>query len=84
MKEAWIIDAVRTPVGRYGGCLAGVRPDDMAALTLKMLVERAGIPAAEIEDVYMGCVTRPGKTTAILLAWPCSWPGFLTRPRDAR
>ncbi|MGP8049935.1 MAG: thiolase family protein [Desulfobaccales bacterium] len=61
MKEAWIIDAVRTPVGRYGGCLAGVRPDDMAALTLKTLVERAGIPAAEIEDVYMGCVNQAGE-----------------------
>ncbi len=61
MKEAWIINAVRTPVGRYGGCLAAVRPDDMAALTLKTLVERAGIPAAEVEDVYMGCVNQAGE-----------------------
>lgn len=61
MKEAWLINAVRTPVGRYGGCLAGVRPDDLAALTLKTLVERAGIPAAEIEDVYMGCVNQAGE-----------------------
>ena len=61
MKEAWIINAVRTPVGRYGGCLSGVRPDDMAALTLKTLVERAGISASEIEDVYMGCVNQAGE-----------------------
>lgn len=61
MKEAWIINAVRTPVGRYGGCLAAVRPDDLAALTLKSLVERAGMPAAEIEDVYMGCVNQAGE-----------------------
>ncbi len=61
MKEAWIINAVRTPVGRYGGCLASVRPDDLAALTLKTLVERAGIPASEVEDVYMGCVNQAGE-----------------------
>ncbi len=61
MKEAWIINAVRTPVGRYGGCLAGARPDDMAALTLKTLVERAGLPASEVEDVYMGCVNQAGE-----------------------
>ena len=61
MKEVWIINAVRTPGGRYGGCLAAVRPDDMAALTLKTLVERAGIPASEIEDVYMGCVNQAGE-----------------------
>jgi len=61
MKEVWIINAVRTPGGRYGGCLAAVRPDDMAALTLKTLVERACIPASEIEDVYMGCVNQAGE-----------------------
>ena len=74
MKEAWIINAVRTPVGRYGGCLAGVRPDDLAALTLETLVARAGIPAGEIEDVYMGCVNQAGEDNrniarmAVLLA----------------
>jgi acetyl-CoA acyltransferase len=61
MKEAWIINAVRTPVGRYGGCLAAVRPDDLAALTLETLVARAGIPAGEVEDVYMGCVNQAGE-----------------------
>lgn len=61
MREAWIVDAVRTPLGRYGGCLSGVRPDDLAALTLKTLVERAGIPPGEIEDVYMGCVNQAGE-----------------------
>jgi len=61
MKEVWIINAVRTPVGRYGGCLAAVRPDDLAALTLETLVARAGIPAGEVEDVYMGCVNQAGE-----------------------
>ena len=74
MKEAWIINAVRTPVGRYGGCLAAVRPDDLAALTLETLVARAGIPAGEVEDVYMGCVNQAGEDNrniarmAVLLA----------------
>ncbi|MHB9074271.1 MAG: thiolase family protein [Desulfobaccales bacterium] len=61
MREAWIVNAVRTPLGRYGGCLSGVRPDDLAAVSLKALVERAGIPASEIEDVYMGCVNQAGE-----------------------
>src|SRR6185295_1212334 len=42
VREAWIVEAVRTPVGRYGGALASVRPDDLAALTIRAVVERAG------------------------------------------
>ena len=44
-REVWVIDAVRTPIGRYGGRLAGVRPDDLAAHVLRALVERTGISA---------------------------------------
>ncbi len=61
MTEAWIIDAVRTPMGRYGGMLAGVRPDDLGAIVLRALHERTGVPAAEVEDVYMGCANQGGE-----------------------
>lgn len=59
--EAWIIDAVRTPIGKHGGLLSGVRPDDLAALTLRALMERTGVPASAIEDVYMGCANQAGE-----------------------
>jgi 3-oxoadipyl-CoA thiolase len=52
---------VRTPVGRYGGALAGVRPDDLAATAIAAAVERAGVPAAEIEDVYFGAANQAGE-----------------------
>jgi 3-oxoadipyl-CoA thiolase len=59
--EAVILSAVRTPVGRYGGALAGARPDDLAALVIAAAVERAGVVAAEIEDVYFGCANQAGE-----------------------
>jgi 3-oxoadipyl-CoA thiolase len=52
---------VRTPVGRYGGGLASVRPDDLAALAVAAAVERAGVPADEIEDVWLGCANQAGE-----------------------
>src|SRR5207249_55823 len=55
------LSAVRTPVGRYGGVLSGVRPDDLAATAIAVAVERAGVPAAEIEDVYFGCANQAGE-----------------------
>ena len=61
MSEAVILSAVRTPVGRYAGALAGVRPDDLAAHVIAAAVERAGIPAGEIEDVYFGCANQAGE-----------------------
>ncbi len=61
MPEAVIIDAVRTPVGRHGGVLAAVRPDDMAALVLKALIERNKIDPAIVEEVYMGCANQAGE-----------------------
>ena len=56
-----ILSAVRTPVGRYGGGLAGVRPDDLAATAIAAAVERAGVDAAEIEDVWFGCANQAGE-----------------------
>jgi 3-oxoadipyl-CoA thiolase len=61
VNEAWIVGAVRTPVGRHGGALAAVRPDDLGALVLEALMERCGVPASEVEDVYMGCANQAGE-----------------------
>ena len=61
MAEAVILSAVRTPVGRYGGGLAQVRPDDLAAHAVAAAVERAGVPPGEIEDVYLGCANQAGE-----------------------
>jgi 3-oxoadipyl-CoA thiolase len=61
VSEAVILSAVRTPVGRYGGALAGERPDDLAGLAIGAAVERAGVPFGEIEDVYFGCANQAGE-----------------------
>lgn len=60
MSEAYIIDAVRTPVGRRGGGLSGVHPADLGACTLGALVERTGIDPSRVEDVIFGCVDTIG------------------------
>ncbi|HSO28283.1 MAG TPA: acetyl-CoA C-acyltransferase, partial [Candidatus Sulfomarinibacteraceae bacterium] len=61
LREAWIVDAVRTPIGRYGGALAAVRPDDLAALVIRAVVDRTGIDPAIIEDVILGCANQAGE-----------------------
>ena len=61
MPEALIIDAVRTPVGRHGGVLASVRPDDLAAIVLKALIDRTKIGPALVEEVYFGCANQAGE-----------------------
>ncbi|NOX63121.1 MAG: acetyl-CoA C-acyltransferase [Chloroflexi bacterium] len=61
MPNAVIIDAVRTPVGRFGGALAKVRPDDMAALVIRAIVDRTGIDPAQIEEVVLGCTNQAGE-----------------------
>jgi 3-oxoadipyl-CoA thiolase len=61
VSRAVVLSAVRTPVGRYGGALSGVRPDDLAASVIAAAVERAGVPADEIEDVYFGCANQAGE-----------------------
>jgi acetyl-CoA acyltransferase len=77
MPEAYIVDAVRTPIGRKNGTLASVRADELAAQALNGLVERVGIDPAEIEDVQMGCVTQigeqglnVGRVAALVAGWP--------------
>jgi 3-oxoadipyl-CoA thiolase len=61
VARAVVLSAVRTPVGRYGGALADVRPDDLAATVIGEAVERAGVPAGEIEDVYFGAANQAGE-----------------------
>lgn len=62
LRKAVIVDAVRTPIGRYGGALKDVRPDDMAALVIRTLLERnPAVPPAEVEDVYLGAANQAGE-----------------------
>jgi len=61
LRDPWIIAAVRSPVGRYGGALAAVRPDDLAATVLRALVDRSGIDPGLIEDVILGCANQAGE-----------------------
>jgi len=61
LREAWIVSAVRTPVGRYGGALARVRPDDLAAMAITAAVERSGVRPDDIEDVILGCANQAGE-----------------------
>jgi len=61
MARAVVVSAVRTPVGRYGGVLAGERPDDLAAAVIEAAVERAGVPGEAIEDVYFGAANQAGE-----------------------
>jgi 3-oxoadipyl-CoA thiolase len=61
MGKAVIVEAVRTPVGRHGGALAAVRPDDLAALVIREVVARAGIDPDHVEDVYLGCTNQAGE-----------------------
>src|SRR5690242_7805867 len=82
MKDAFIEVAVRTPVGKHGGSLAGVRPDDLAAIPIKAVVERAQLDPTSIDDVILGCANQAGEDNrnvarmALLLAGlPVEVPG---------
>ena len=81
-REAYICAALRTPVGKHGGALAGVRADDLAAVPIKAIVERSGIDPASIDDVILGCTNQAGEDNrnvarmALLLAGlPVEVPG---------
>jgi 3-oxoadipyl-CoA thiolase len=82
VTQAVVLSAVRTPVGRHGGALSNVRPDDLAALAIAAAVERAGVDFADIDDAYVGCANQAGEDNrnvarmAVLLAGlPDSVPG---------
>jgi 3-oxoadipyl-CoA thiolase len=81
-REVWIVDGVRTPIGRHRGSLSRVRPDDLAAHVIAAVVRRSGVDPARIEDVYFGCTNGVGEDSrnvarmAVLLAGlPHSVPG---------
>ncbi len=81
-REVWVIDAVRTPIGRYGGQLAHVRPDDLAAIAVRAVVERTGIERTAIDDVYFGAANQSGednrnvaRMAALLAQLPVEVPG---------
>ena len=61
MTDAVIIDAIRTPIGALGGALASVRPDDLAALVIRHIVERNHLDPAQVEEVYLGCANQAGE-----------------------
>jgi len=61
LRDAWVVEAVRTPIGRYGGSLAAIRPDDLAAAAIRAVVERSGIAPELIEDVILGCANQAGE-----------------------
>ena len=82
MPEAVIIDAARTPMGRYGGILKDIRPDDLAAHVIAKLIARNGIDKATIEDVILGCTNQAGedcrnvgRNASLLAGIPDSVPG---------
>ncbi len=82
MTDAFILDACRTPIGRFGGALASVRPDDLAAAAIRSIVERTGVDPEGIDDVILGCANQAGEDNrnvarmALLLAGlPVSVPG---------
>jgi acetyl-CoA acyltransferase len=82
VSEAVVVEAVRTPIGRFGGVLAGVRPDDLAARTLAAVAERAGIDPAELDDVYLGAGNQAGednrdvaRMSSLLAGFPVTVPG---------
>ena len=81
-RDAVIVDALRTPVGRHGGALASVRPDDLAAIPIRALVERTGVDPRTLDDVILGCANGAGEDNrnvarmAVLLAGlPVEVPG---------
>jgi acetyl-CoA acyltransferase len=82
MREVVIVEGIRTPVGRKNGVLKDIRPDDLAAATLKELVSRTGIDPALIDDVILGCVTQSGeqagdiaRVAALIAGFPIEVPG---------
>jgi 3-oxoadipyl-CoA thiolase len=82
MKEAVIVEAVRTPMGRHGGILKDVRTDDLGAFIIAKLVEKTGINKEEIEDVYLGCTNQAGedsrnvaRNASLLAGLPYTIPG---------
>ena len=85
METAYICDAVRTPIGRYGGALASVRTDDLAAIPIAALVERnRAVDWGAVDDVIFGAPIRRVKITATWRAWRCYLRGCRRKCRARR
>ncbi|MCP2251112.1 thiolase family protein [Lentzea aerocolonigenes] len=83
MHEAFVLDGVRTPIGRYGGALAKSRPDDLAALVVRTAVERTGIDPADVDEIVFGAANQAGednrnvaRMAGLLAGLPDTVPGF--------
>src|SRR3989440_10712689 len=81
-REAVIIDALRTPIGRYGGVLSTVRPDDLAARAIEAVLERNDLPPDSVDDVVFGCTNGAGednrnvaRMASLLAGLPVEVPG---------
>jgi acetyl-CoA acetyltransferase len=91
MQEAFICDAIRTPIGRYGGALSSVRPDDLAAVVLRELMKRnTSLDPRAVDDVILGCANQAGednrnvaRMSVLLAGLPAEVPGA-TRLRQLR
>jgi len=82
LRDVFVVDAIRTPIGRYGGALAEVRPDDLGALVIREIVRRTGADPASIDDVLMGCANQAGednrnvaRMSLLLAGLPVTVPG---------
>ena len=84
MNEAYICDAIRTPIGRYGGSLSGIRADDLGAIPIKAIMERSDhVDWSGVDDVYYGCANQAGednrnvgRMSALLAGLPASVPAM--------
>jgi 3-oxoadipyl-CoA thiolase len=82
VADAFLVEGVRTPVGKFGGVLSAVRPDDMLALVFRRLLERTGVDPAEVDEVIAGCTNQAGednrnvaRMSALLAGMPVTVPG---------
>ena len=82
MKNTYIIDAIRTPIGNFGGTLKSIRTDDLGAIPIRELIKRTGIDASKIDDVILGCANQAGednrniaRMSLLLAGVPFSVPG---------
>src|SRR5919206_1258936 len=82
LSDVFVVGAVRTPIGKYGGALAAVRPDDLAAHVIKQLIQRTGVDPAAIEDIYLGDANQAGednrnvaRMAGLLAGLPVEVPG---------
>ncbi|HEY5340009.1 MAG TPA: acetyl-CoA C-acyltransferase, partial [Candidatus Aquilonibacter sp.] len=82
LREVVVVDALRTPIGRWGGALSGVRPDDLAAFAIRELVARTKVDPERIDDVFWGAANQAGednrnvaRMAALLAGLPVTVPG---------